>query len=266
MSFLPWVDLHIHSTFSDGEGDLESIIRAAKAKNFTLIAVTDHFDPYQPVDDKDNKNNRDLQSFQHRFATAVREVYSPENPSIIFGAETGPFSSKALYEACAIVIGSAHYVTGYSPAAPIKGEIFNEKYWEAYQATVFRTLKNPYIDVIGHIEGYLPLAPLLDRQTTFEERREMEREIAQRYLTDRFWEEVIRNALKYGKALEVHGMTQTPRPCYLEKAIRAGVPVSMGSDAHRISDIGRVDWCRNILMDIGVDRYQLFLGRRCGKN
>ena len=36
------VNLHIHTIFSDGEGNAEQIISSAKAKNYKLIAITDH--------------------------------------------------------------------------------------------------------------------------------------------------------------------------------------------------------------------------------
>lgn len=36
------VDLHIHTTFSDGKGEYKEIVENAKAKGYKLIAITDH--------------------------------------------------------------------------------------------------------------------------------------------------------------------------------------------------------------------------------
>ncbi len=36
------VDLHIHTTCSDGEGDYNQILQSAKEKGYKLIAITDH--------------------------------------------------------------------------------------------------------------------------------------------------------------------------------------------------------------------------------
>ena len=36
------VNLHIHTNFSDGEGNCEQIVNSAKAKNYKLVAITDH--------------------------------------------------------------------------------------------------------------------------------------------------------------------------------------------------------------------------------
>lgn len=36
------VDLHIHTTCSDGEGDYNQIVKSAKEKGYELIAITDH--------------------------------------------------------------------------------------------------------------------------------------------------------------------------------------------------------------------------------
>lgn len=36
------VDLHIHTTYSDGEGDFEDIVRQAEEKGYKYIAISDH--------------------------------------------------------------------------------------------------------------------------------------------------------------------------------------------------------------------------------
>ena len=36
------VDLHIHTTCSDGEGNYEQIVKSAKEKGYRLISITDH--------------------------------------------------------------------------------------------------------------------------------------------------------------------------------------------------------------------------------
>lgn len=36
------IDLHIHTTFSDGEGDASQILNSAKEKGYELISITDH--------------------------------------------------------------------------------------------------------------------------------------------------------------------------------------------------------------------------------
>ncbi len=36
------VNLHIHTNFSDGKADFESVIKNAKSKGYELIAITDH--------------------------------------------------------------------------------------------------------------------------------------------------------------------------------------------------------------------------------
>ena len=36
-------DLHIHTTYSDGDPSIRDAIQAARAKNLTYLAITDHF-------------------------------------------------------------------------------------------------------------------------------------------------------------------------------------------------------------------------------
>ena len=36
------INLHIHTTFSDGKADFEDVLNNAKANGYEMIAITDH--------------------------------------------------------------------------------------------------------------------------------------------------------------------------------------------------------------------------------
>lgn len=36
------VNLHVHTDYSDGEGDFDELVEQAEAKNYNYIAITDH--------------------------------------------------------------------------------------------------------------------------------------------------------------------------------------------------------------------------------
>ncbi|HBK69207.1 MAG TPA: hypothetical protein DDZ91_11240 [Firmicutes bacterium] len=259
MSKLPRVDLHIHSILSDGEGDWPEIIETAGKKGLELIAITDHFDPGDP----NNKNyfNGDPQSYTETIQQKLKDNTFSGYPFLLTGIETGPWMREGAPEFCEFVIGSVHYLPHYPRYRSIKKDLYNEDYWEEYKAAVLALAANPFVDILGHLEGYLPLTPLLDRPTSFDERREMEREVAKKYFDTLFWEKLIRRMVAKRKTLEIHGMSQTPRPQYIKMAVEAGVTVSIGSDAHQLIDIGRIDWCLEVLEFYGVGKAQLFTGR-----
>ncbi|MCD6357733.1 MAG: PHP domain-containing protein, partial [Thermoproteales archaeon] len=47
----PRVDLHVHTTYSDGRSPIEDVVRAAEANELEGLAITDHvYDPSQRVE------------------------------------------------------------------------------------------------------------------------------------------------------------------------------------------------------------------------
>lgn len=73
------IDLHIHSTFSDGTDSVENILRKAEKLNIEMISITDHdiIDAYEKIKDK---NIRKL--FSRRIITGVEIKTVFENAPI----------------------------------------------------------------------------------------------------------------------------------------------------------------------------------------
>jgi len=86
------------------------------------------------------------------------------------------------------------------------------------------------VDVVGHMAGYLPINPM--QGSTFEERREIEREIVRRYFTRDWYERVFRVVAARGIACELHCPTRSPGPDMVRLGLDMGVKFSVGSDAH----------------------------------
>src|SRR5690606_20111464 len=119
---------------------------------------------------------------------------------VLLGVETGIEGAvpPLLEKDVDLIIRSVHYLR-----KPVKAvSPYDPSYWEAYKNEVLDLLQKPG-DVAGHIEGYLPL-PLGDMKTTFDERRAMEREIAEKYF-DREWQEAVaKTAAQNRIAIEIH--------------------------------------------------------------
>lgn len=236
-------DLHMHTSFSDGEGTVQERVDKALELGLDLIAITDHFG--EPL------NYRMTVEQLEELAQIVKGQEYPIK--VLLGIETGIEGSvpTALKDQVDLVIRSIHYlrepVVAKSPYDPL--------YWEAYKKEILALLQAGG-DVLGHVEGYMPL-PLGDLKTTFEERREIEREIAKRFFTPDWQAEVARLAAKNGVAIELHSFTKTPRVEFVRLCQEAGCLFSVGSDAHPTYNVGQVDWAFDVIEELKIPKAQL---------
>jgi len=180
---------------------------------------------------------------------------------VLIGVEAGPCFDPAIRQHADLVISSVHYVERRFLPRGVeshRGDLFNADHWESYKAAVLAVAENPAVDIIGHIEGYLPMDPLLLPGSTFEERREYERRIAARFFGQDWQEAVIQRALKNNIAIEVHAMSKSPRPEFVRRCLKAGVRLSVGSDAHALEKVGEVGWAYALLEELKATPWNLF--------
>lgn len=237
-------DMHVHTTSSDGEAGLEQAVALAAKAGMAAVAITDHMDPhaarYQQSPGK-MMNEDGL-----RRAIRQRDSCASVWPIRTFiGLERGPLPVSLDDVQPDVIIASAHYVVDQVPAKV--GNVLCEDYWRAYMRTVMQIAAGPQVHILGHIAGYLPLAPLLAPGSTFEERRAMEREIGLRFFSRDWYEQVFRAAAARGIAVEIHCPTRSPSPEMVRMGLEIGVRFTVGSDAHDRSWIGDVAWGYDLL-------------------
>lgn len=249
-------DYHIHSSFSDGNSNYIHIIDRAKELGLDEIAITDHFDPYDP-----NENIRNITDDQLlRHFDMIKEYAAKKEQKVICGIETCTdyygnlrLSDKVLQN-CELIITSAHYVEYEFDLVP--GNYYDERYWNCYKEKVLNMAESAG-DILGHCEAYLPYGKLLiPNTTTFEERKALAASIAERFFDISYIDELIKRLKKSGKALELHCITSTPREKVIEKMISCNVPLSLGSDAHDLSSVGNISWGINILKKYNIHAWQ----------
>jgi len=112
--------------------------------------------------------------------------------------------------------------------------------WQYYLAQVLACAATPGVTVLGHVEAYLPLAPYYPQAPTFAGRIEQVRALAEEYIPLSWYEQLGAIAAKHQVAIELHGMSGTPRPQAVRILHQAGVKFSIGSDSHQLVDIGRL--------------------------
>lgn len=254
----PRVDYHVHSSESDGEASPDQIPELARQARLAACAITDHFDPYapgyEPVPGKSLDVARLLSMLKWRdeWRLSCRE----HGVDLFVGIERGPVPVPLGRTTPDLIIASVHYLPANVPA--VRGRLFDETYWNAYMKSVFDVASGPQVDVVGHMAGYLPMNPMLPPISTFEERREIEREIARRYFTRDWYEKVFRIAATRGIACELHCPTRSPGPNMVRLGLSMGVKFSVGSDAHMASWIGDVGWAFDLLESMGAGRADLW--------
>ncbi|HBG01861.1 MAG TPA: hypothetical protein DDW87_09860 [Firmicutes bacterium] len=236
-------DLHMHTRFSDGQGEVHDKVEKALDMGLDLMAITDHFG--EPLNYRMNPGQ--LQELY----TFVKEQSYPI--PVLLGIETGIEGTlpPELQGKVDLMIRSIHYLRKPVPAK----SPFDPLYWEAYKEEVLALLRAGG-DVLGHVEGYMPL-PLGDLKTTFKERRAIEREVANRFFTTNWQAQVARLAAAREVAVELHAATKTPRLDFIRLCQKEGCVFSVGSDAHETESVGHIDWALDVIEKLEIPKRQL---------
>ena len=176
---LEWsrVDYHVHSSESDGEAEPDQIPELARQAGLAACAITDHFDPYAPGYEPTPGRFLDVPRLLSmlKWRDEWRSSRGEHSVDLFVGIERGPAPVSLGGATPDLIIASVHYLPADVPA--VRGRFFDETYWHAYMKSVLNVASGPQVDVVGHMAGYLPINPMPG--STFEERREIEREIAQ---------------------------------------------------------------------------------------
>ncbi len=240
------VDYHVHTDFSDGQPSYRMVLDRARELNMDCIAVTDHFDPFDPretirsiTEEKLLKHFEDIKEYAEK--TGLRVLCGIETCTDLYGDLR---VSSRVMDNCDLIITSLHYLEYEGGLIP--GEYFNDRFWESYKDKLLKMAAGPG-DILGHCEAYLAYGMLLGPGTTYEERRALSRSLVGKYFDEAFIAELIKALSRSGKALELHCVTSTPREEVIKRLIENKVPVSLGSDAHLLHEVGNTNWGRCML-------------------
>ena len=202
-------DLHCHTVASDGRNTIEEMARAALARGYEYLAITDHsashgfgnhVDPDQLL----------------RQIELVHEVDARlDGIRVLAGSEVNVLPDGSLdYEDDLLaqldwIIASVH--TAFS-----MGE-------EAMTARMVTAMEHPLVDAIGH-----PTGRLIERRPP--------------YPVD--MDAVVEAAARTGTMLEINSNPDRRdlSDVHARAAVRAGVPILIDSDAHGTNTLGVVRW------------------------
>jgi histidinol-phosphatase (PHP family) len=255
-------DYHTHSSFSaDSDAPLEAMLQRAVSLGIKEYAVTDHCDPEFRSATYDF--SLDLPAYTAE-AERLAKKYSAEI-KLIKGVEIG--IQHDVTEACLVVtegypfdfvIGSFHCAEGFDICAPeyAEGRSAEEIYrgFYGYMLQCLEIYKD--YDVLGHfnvIDRYIAERP--QNEVYFD----LAEAITELLVADGKGIEINTSSFRYGM-----GERTTPAADILKLYVRKGGEiVTIGSDAHRVRDVGHMlDRAVSMARDAGLQYLATFENRR----
>ena len=237
------VDCHTHTRFSDGAATFEEMARAAEAAGCAVLVSTDHLTlPAGPMDPAGEVQVVESDLPAHRAAwEAARDAHPALEMVYGFECDWYPGCEEAVARWSAgagLRLGSVHWLGDASGGAWIDDpsdlrvwhELGPDEVWRRYVGAWCAACESPLaFDVMAHpdlparmvpegLVATIDLAPL--------------------------WDEMAACARYCGRRVELStaGWRKGVGDWYpsrglLERFRRAGVPISVGSDAHRAEDV-----------------------------
>ncbi|MBE6714158.1 MAG: histidinol-phosphatase HisJ family protein [Ruminococcaceae bacterium] len=237
------MDLHIHSTFSDGRSTPEEIVLFAIEKGLCVIGFSDHsetaFDPGYCMKREDyGAYRREISSLKEKYKDSIR---------ILCGIEQDLYSDPVdADEGFDYIIGSVHYVRKGEHFLPVDKSASDLKnsvleyysgdylaFAEDYYKAVAEIPKKTNADIIGHF----------DLVTKFNEREPLIDESSERYI--KAWRAAADKLLESGIPFEVNtgvivrGYKSHPYPArqILTYLLSRGASFVLSGDSHRAANV-----------------------------
>jgi len=208
-------DLHVHSAWSDGRDTLRELAQSGEEHGYEYILISDHSSSLGIAHGLDEKR---IGMQMHEIEVVNRESGCQviAGIEVDIAADGSPTLPDKVLADLDIVIASVH--SGFR----------QEK--DVMTRRIITAIENEYVDIIGH-----PTGRLLGRRLPYE--LDMAR--------------VIRAAAEHGTALEINAFPYRLDldDSHIIQAREQGVPLSIGTDAHQISDLAFI-------------RYGVMLARR----
>ena len=260
------IDCHVHTArCGHGEGNVADYVAAARAKRIEVLTFTEHLplpDSLDPSRDY-SMPERDLPAYLDDIsALASTQEGSTEGPTVLAGIEADwlPSDLEHVERLLAtfsfdLVLGSVHFIDRWAFDDPRLMERWEradvDATWERYFSLLADAARSGLFDAMAHPDlvkkfGYRP---------SFDPRE--------------LYEAAAGVFASAGTAVEVStaGLRKPvgelyPSLDFLMLCARAGVPATLGSDAHQPDEVAAgFDVAHEALRTAGYDRLVYFVGR-----
>jgi DNA polymerase (family X) len=230
-------DLHLHSRFSDGRGDVDTMVATARRIGFE-IAISDHYSTYFGMQGDETLD---------RYLTALEQQPIYRAVELDLGQEQ-PISpeNRARLDYC---VGSMHMVVDEN-GDRIKPDIHSaasvRRYMECAVAQFARGLRSGFPAMIGH-PTYLPDLPREGQDALWE---------------PEYRKKIVEVAVETGIALEISTRYKAPMPEFVRELLAAGARFAVASDGHGPEAIGAIDYPRRLIAELEIPDDRFFLPER----
>ncbi len=220
-------DFHTHTRYSDGKCGHIEIVEAAEASGLKAIAFTDH-GPGLPIGIAEEKLPQMLRDIDIAREDAGIPVLAGIEANVVDGGGSIDVDEKFIRKLDLLAVGIHHL----GASDPI--EMAQE-----YLARAIRAVERHEIAVFCH-PFYFDVDLLQN-------------------LTSEEIEGFLRLAADNNVAMELNNKYKVPNDNFLRLCLREGVKLSLGSDAHRLSEVGNISWSLSALKRVGAKREDLVL-------
>lgn len=260
------IDYHLHTVrCCHARGTLEEYCREGARRGLKEIGFADHF-PLEMLDfEPPVKVTMEGKELPQYVEEVLRLSQKKEYPTVRLGIEVDflPGREKVAQRELSsypfdYIIGSVHFLGDWdftNPACAAEYQKCTEEeimvLYEKYYFLLEKLVESNLCDIVGHLDvikkfGYRPrngAAHLIEKLTGL--------------LKDADLCIELNTAGLYTPACEAY-----PAREILESCCRKGVPVTLGSDAHRPEDVGRdLDKGLDLLRKVGYREISVFKGR-----
>lgn len=235
------IDHHIHTKFGDGKDAPGEMARAAKGVGIDVVGFSEHF-PRPPGYDYPTEgfNHTELASRWFDYASKVSRLKadSDDPQKILFGTEIDylPDEEDAIRAELSafnfdFIIGSVHMIGKWG--FDYKQEEWEgkevDKLYDAYWENMLKMVESNLFDFVGH----------LDIIKVFRDYHPPKRDH-----TDSA-RDFLKQVAKRGLSIEINS-GGLRKPCrelspsreLIREAVDLKIPLTFGSDAHRVEDVG----------------------------
>lgn len=199
-------DLHVHSSWSDGNMDIRDLARAGEALGYSYLACTDHSASLGIARGLD-------ESALQRQAHEIEMVNRDSTCQILHGVEVdiladgSPGLPASALSDLDIVIGSIH------SAFSQEGDVMTRR--------IISAIENEHIDILGH-----PTGRLLGQRDAYAVDMQRVTEVAATHSTA-----LECNASPFRMDLD---------DLHIREAVKSGVTISLGTDAHDSAELANL--------------------------
>ena len=197
-------DLHVHTNWSDGAASLEEMARAARARGYRYLVISDHTKSLGVARGLTPERLRQQRAEIERLNAAFGDFRILQGAEVEIKADGSlDFPDEVLAE-LDVVIASVH------------SGLRQER--ERITARLVSAMRNPHVDIIGHPSGRI---------------------LGQREASAVDMDELLRVAAETGTCLEVNA--QPVRldldDVHIRRAIEMGVKLAINTDAHSVGGL-----------------------------